>query len=251
MDDPMPQDRIEQAREEALALYQQGVKAQSLGDYPKAEDCYRRCHVMMKAIGNRNGEAAALHYMGTLLEAKGEFAEALDCYRKSFHLFEADEDFQNCLFSLFFQAILSLKLDEPRDGIQTIQQALDMAFGLGTSFIQEGWSRVRQMAGVLFAERKMEDLIFLGESLDQLGEKIQDESDGPSATVKLAQMTQQLGVFLVGTAKFWLAAHGGESLPEDEVTGWLLQTAVNLDQATGAGLAFTDLAAKVIQERLL
>ena len=95
----MPQDRLEQARIEALNLYQEGVQAQTLGDYVKAEDCYRRCHTMMKAIGNRNGEAASLHYMGTLLEAKGEFGESLECYQKSFVLFELEQDFQNCVFS--------------------------------------------------------------------------------------------------------------------------------------------------------
>jgi len=105
MEDPMPQDRIEQAREEALTLYQQGVKAQTLGDYPQAEDCYKRCHIMMKAIGNRNGEAAALHYLGTLLEARGDFAEAQSCYEESYILFDQDGDLQNCLFSLFFQCI--------------------------------------------------------------------------------------------------------------------------------------------------
>ena len=248
MEDPMPQDRIEQAREEALTLYQQGVKAQTLGDYPQAEDCYKRCHIMMKAIGNRNGEAAALHYLGTLLEARGDFAEAQSCYEESYILFDQDGDLQNCLFSLFFQCILALKADKHEEGVKILRQAVELSFDLGTSFIQEGWSRIRQMAGVFFAERRIELLIKLGEELNEIGEEIHNNSTKLSTAGRLAQMTQQLGVFFLGCGRFWQASH---DLPEEEVTGWLLQTAVNLDQATGSGLAFTDLAAKVIQERQL
>lgn len=246
----MPQDRIEQAREEALALYQQGVRAQTLGNYPKAEDCYRRCHRMMKAIGNRNGEAAALHYMGTLLEAGGRLDEARSSYEESFILFQKDQDFQNCVFSLFFQSMLSLKFNEPARGIDLIAQAIDLAFQLGVSYVQEGWSRIRQMAGVLFARREMGCLLLLGERLAQLGKELEAQSEAQHPAQKqLAGMTQQVGVFFLGCGRYWEPREAQENFPTDEVVSWLLQTAVNLDQATGSGLAFTDFAGKVIQER--
>lgn len=246
----MPQDRIEQAREEALALYQKGVRAQTLGDYPAAEECYRRCHLMMKAIGNRNGEAAALHYMGTLLEARGDLEEARTSYEESFILFQQDEDFQNCVFSLFFQSMLSLKSNEYDRGIDLIAQALDLAFQLGVSYVQEGWSRIRQMAGVLFARRELGKLQQLGEKLAQLGKELEEQGGGSHPAHKqLTHMTQQVGIFFLGCGRYWQPRQDDDSFPVEEVISWLLQTAVNLDQATGSGLAFTDFAGKVIQER--
>jgi tetratricopeptide (TPR) repeat protein len=245
----MPQDRVEQAREEALLLYQQGVRAQTLGDYPKAEDCYRRCHRMMKAIGNSNGEAAALHYMGTLLEARGDLDEARTSYEESFILFQQDQDFQNCVFSLFFQSMLALKYQDPERAIDLVGQALDLAFQLGVSYVQEGWSRIRQMAGVLFARRQMDALMMLGEKLAHLGKELEEVHGASSPSQRqLAHMTQQVGLFFLGCGRYWQPRDTNETFPAEEVVGWLLQTAVNLDQATGSGLAFTDLAGKVIQE---
>lgn len=247
----MPQDRLEQARMEALSLYQQGVQAQTLGQYMEAEDCYRRCHTMMKAIGNRNGEAASLHYMGTLLEAKGDYIESRDCYRQSFVLFRLEEDFQNCVFSLFFQAMLALKLEEYIEAIDLLMQAMEMAFQQGASYVQESWNRSRQMAGVLFARRQIDALASLGEKLRQKGEQLSQHQDGHPMQRQLGQITQKIGILLLACGRFWSSHEEHKSFPEDEVIQWLLQTAVNLDQSPGTGLAFTDLVAKVIQEREL
>lgn len=245
----MPQDRQEQARMEALSLYQQGVQAQTLGQYNEAEDCYRRCHTMMKAIGNRNGEAASLHYMGTLLEAKGDYAEARDCFRQSFVLFQQEEDFQNCVFSLFFQAMLSLKLEDYSAAIDLLMKAMDMAFQQGASYVQESWNRTRQMAGVLFARRQIEALSELGERLIHQGERLAQQQEGHPMQRQLGQITHKIGVLLLACGRYWTSLDEHKSFPEEEVVQWLLQTAVNLDQSPGTGLAFTDLVAKVIQER--
>lgn len=245
----MPQDRLEQARIEALSLYQQGVQAQTLGKYIQAEDCYRRCHTMMRAIGNRNGEAASLHYMGTLLEAKGEFKEAQDCYQQSFVLFKEEEDFQNCVFSLFFQAMLALKMREHSKAIALLLGAMEMAFEQGASYVQESWNRTRQMAGVLFARREIDALAELGDRLVSLGESLSEQDNGHPMQRQLGQITNKIGVLLLACGRFWSPVGDQQSFPEAEVVQWLLQTAVNLDQSPGTGLAFTDLVAKVIQER--
>ncbi len=245
----MPQDRMEQARLEALSLYQQGVQAQTLGNYIQAEDCYRRCNTMMKAIGNRNGEAASLHYMGTLLEAKGDYQEARECFERSFILFEQEEDFQNCVFSLFFQAMLALKMRDHAHAIKLLLESMEMAFQQGASYVQESWNRVRQMAGVLFARRKIEELIDLGDRLVALGDRLSAQENGHPMQRQLGQITNKIGVLLLACGRFWSPAEGQDPFPEDEVVQWLLQTAVNLDQSPGTGLAFTDLVAKVIQER--
>jgi tetratricopeptide (TPR) repeat protein len=249
-DDPMLRDRTEQAREEAIQLYQQGVKAQALGDYAAAEDCYQRCLLMMRTIGNRNGQAAALHYLGTLYESQGNFDESLKCYEESNTLFDLDQDHQNSLFSIFFQSMLQLKRRQAEESLTLLVRALEMAFRLGPHFVQEAWSRVRQMSGVFFAQRQIQPLIRLGESLEDVSRKILDQGSSPYPMLeRLAQMTQQLGTFLMGCGRLWEPPESVESFPEEEVSSWLLQTAVNLDQATGSGLSFTDLAAKVIQER--
>lgn len=245
----MPQDRLEQARMNALSLYQEGVQAQTIGEYVKAEDCYRRCHTMMKAIGNRNGEAASLHYMGTLLEAKGDFEEALDCYQKSFVLFQEEQDFQNCIFSLFFQAMLSLKMRQHGSSIELLLEAIEMAFLQGASYVQESWNRVRQMAGVLFARRQIEEMIVLGDRLVALGERLSEQDDGHPMQRQLGQITNKIGILILACGRFWSPSEDQAEFPEAEIVSWLLQTAVNLDQSPGTGLAFTDLVAKVIQER--
>jgi len=246
---PMPQ---EQARDEAIQLYQQGVKAQALGDYGKAEESYRRCHLIMKSIGNRNGQAAALHHLGTLLESCGQYAEAMSSYQESYTLFLSDQDAQNCLYSLFFQSMLSLKIRESIKAVELLAEAMLLAFRLGPYFVQDGWSRVRQMSGVLFARRHLEELIELGERLKAIGQEgaHQEVSSFPNLP-KLAQMTAQLGEFLLGCGSLWKPPTG-VNLPEEkmaEAASWVLQTAVNLDQATNSGLSFTDLASKVVQER--
>ena len=248
----MPQDRIEQAKREAITLYQEGVRAQTLGDYPKAEDAYRRCHGIMKAIGDHNGEAAALHYLGTLLEARFDMDEARDCYEESYRLFGQDDDLQNCLFSLFFQAMLALKIKSYAHSLEVLTESLGLSFQLGPTFVQEAWSRIRQMSGVMFAGRKMKELIALGENLEEIGRSSYEDRSQLNLTptvARLAQLTQQIGVFLIGCGRLWLPEKEENDLPHEEFIRWLLQTAVNLDQATGTGLAFTDLASKVIQEK--
>ncbi|MCK6510871.1 tetratricopeptide repeat protein [Myxococcota bacterium] len=246
----MSRDRTEQAREEAIQLYQQGVKAQALGEYTQAEDSYQRCLLIMRAIGNRNGQAAALHYLGTLYESKGDFQESLKCYEESNELFALDQDLQNSLFSVFFQAMLRLKMRQHDKSQQLLMRALELAFQLGPHFVQEAWSRVRQMAGVFFAQRQIGVLIRLGEGLEDTSRKVLDQGSSPYPMLeRLAQMTQQLGIFLMGCGRLWEPPENIDEFPEEEVSSWLLQAAVNLDQATGSGLSFTDLAAKVIQER--
>lgn len=246
----MPQDRLEQARTEALNLYQQGVHLQNLGDYDQAEDCYKRCNLIMKAIGNRNGEAASLHYMGTLLEARGDLIEARDCYRKSYQLFKEDEDLPNSVFSLFFQGILELKLDNYSEGISVLLNAMELAYYQGASYVQESWNRIRQMAGVLFARRKIGALIELGERLISMGEQLSSDRQNTHLMQRqLGQTTHKIGLLLLACGRYWHPSPNQQLFQETELVQWLLQTAVNLDQAPGTGLAFTDLVAKVIQEK--
>lgn len=247
----MPQDRIEQARQEALALYREGISAQSLGRHTKAEECYTRCHQMMKAIGNRNGEAAALHHLATLLESRGDFAEAQRYYTDSFELFSVDGDEQNSLFSLFFQGLLQFKMQEESAGVDLLLQALETAFRLGPSYVQEAWSRLRQASGLLFARRYFALMLSLGERLDEFAQRAQKEYANPDTTLhQVARLSQQVGILLVACARLWLPEEeGGEPAPAEELAMWILQSAVNIDQATGSSLAFTDLAAKAIQER--
>ncbi len=200
----MSRDRTEQAREEAIQLYQQGVKAQALGEYTQAEDSYQRCLLIMRAIGNRNGQAAALHYLGTLYESKGDFEESLKCYEESNELFALDQDLQNSLFSVFFQSMLRLKMRQHDKSQQLLMRALELAFQLGPHFVQEAWSRVRQMAGVFFAQRQIKALIRLGEGLEDTSRKVLDQGSSPYPMLeRLAQMTQQLGIFLMGCGRLW------------------------------------------------
>jgi len=244
----MPEDRKEEAKRTAIALYQEGVKAQTLGQYKKADECYKRCHTIMKAIGDQNGEAAALHYLGTLSESNQDWEAAKQYYEESFKLFEQDQDHQNCLFSLFFQSILHLKEKSYMRGTELLVDALKLSFELGPPFVQEGWSRLRQMSGVLFAMREVDCLIAIGERLETMCKSLQTEVDHFSPVmIKLIELTGQLGVFLMGCGRLWKPPEG-KDFPVDEFIKWLLQTAVDIDQATGTGLAFTDLAAKVIQE---
>jgi tetratricopeptide (TPR) repeat protein len=245
----MPEDRIQQAIEEALTLFHSGVAHQNKGDYPEAEDAYRRCLLMMRAIRNTNGEAATLHYLGTLLESKGAFHEAQTCFEDSYQLFQSENDAQNSLFSLFFQSMLALKLREHEKTSQLLNGALDQAFSMGPKLIQEAWGRARQIAGVLFARKDFLGLIQFGQGMERVGTQQQHQQSTGTLMRKLAELTTQQGTFYLACGRLWTTQDDWNEQQEEDLPNWLLQAAVNLDHGTGSGFSFTDLAAKVIQER--
>ena len=245
----MDEERLERVRQEALALYREGVTAQASGKYEDAEANHSRCHRLMKAMGNRNGEAAALHQLGNLAEARGDYANARRQFLESYALFAAEGDDQNRLFSLFSQALLALKAGDQADGVDSLLQAVDLGFQLGPVLVQESWSRVRQAAGVLFAIRKIDELHSLGNGLSEVTETVLTKHAREGPLTQLARITSQMGSFVTGCAKLWLPPEEVGKLDLEELASWVLQTAVNLDQMTGGAMSFTDLAAKAIQEK--
>ncbi len=248
----MPYDKLEQIKEAAHLLYRQGVEAQERGEYREAEEFYKRCLLMMKAIGSRNGEAASLHHLGTLFEAKGEYQKAKEYYRESYKLFKADQDQQNSIFSLFFQSVLCLKTKEYDESIQLVIESLQLSFQEGVAYVHEAWSRIRQLAGYFFAYREINYLSQLAEELLKLTDKLENNKKNPISIRQLLKITSKIGLLFQVSAKFWqLPQHHREnnSSKERQIIKWLLQTAVNLDQSPAIGLSFTDFVSKVIQER--
>ncbi len=245
----MPHDRLDQVREEAHRLYRKGVEAQEKGNYAEAEEAYKQCLLMMKALGNQNGEAASLHHLGTIFEARGDFQKAKEYYRESFKLFKADNDHQNCIFSLFFQAILHLKTEEFDRAIDLVIEALELCFEEGAAFVHEAWSRIRQIAGVLLAYRKIQQMARLGEKVLDISKKISQNNEISPTRRQLAKITERIGLLILVSGRFWDNEVIRDEVKEKEVINWLLQTAVNLDQSPAIGLSFTDFVAKVIQEK--
>jgi len=78
----------EHRKEMAVVLHQQGMLAQSRGDYEGALSLYRRSLEIREQLGDRAGAANSYGQIGTLLQAQGQWNEALESYKQALAIFE-------------------------------------------------------------------------------------------------------------------------------------------------------------------
>ena len=73
----------EQRNDEALRLYQVGVKQYQQSQFREALETFQSVLVIVRAIGERQGEGAALDYMGEVYRNLGQYPKALEYYQQA------------------------------------------------------------------------------------------------------------------------------------------------------------------------
>ncbi len=147
----------EYRREMAAVLHQQGVLAQSRGDYDAALEHYRRSLEMLEQLGDRAGMARTLNAIGIVLQQRGDYDKALDYYQRSLQEAEAIGDRQQIATVLHAIGMVHQDRGDYDAALEHYRRSLEIEEQLGNR------------AGVAISRAQMALLL---EQLDNIGEAL-------------------------------------------------------------------------------
>ena len=140
----------EHQREMAAVLHQQGILAQSRGDYDAALGHYRRSLEMLEQLGDRAGVAKSLNAIGLVLQERGDYDKALDYYQRSLQEAEAIGDRQQIATVLHAIGIVHRHLGDYDVALEHHRRSLEMLEQLGD---RAGVAKSLNAIGLVLQER--------------------------------------------------------------------------------------------------
>jgi tetratricopeptide (TPR) repeat protein len=135
---------ITEDKTNAAELHSLGIVFQSLGEYKKAEELYKRSLDISKKLGDKKGIARSLYHQGMIHQLRGEYEKAEELYEKSLDISEKLGDKKGIARSLYHQGMIHQlrgeyeKAEELYEESLAISEELGDNQGIAASFHQLG-----------------------------------------------------------------------------------------------------------------